>query len=602
MMDAARVYRFVLLLMGSLPVAIWTAEKELEGCYGNNGVHLSETVYACRGEWVGHISNASNLCAAGYHVCRWDDRRSLRQLEAPHVMPSNFAGGELNSDCFAYNAAQNQDSCRPCHGQPGESDQMAGIGRQCASEEYGYRRSVSCLASGRVIHDHGARPHGTESCTYWQHFSTGAVCCKDIEDTTSPSPNPRTPTTSGRLVVDLTYEESNPLVYNASQTDQGFNEPLEETEPPIYFNGCRAQNRSGLYHLRDVAACQGAWSGHVKNADTLCAPGWKVCSHENTEELGSIDFSYSKRRGLQGCFAINAAHSRGQACQRCREGSTVPLQMAGVGSFCYWSRTRTRKASRKERSCFGKGRVDATSYRPRRECSHDVSLSGVVCCRHEMEEPPHRSCGQGCVHGTCNSSMGDNDGVCQCHQDWTGPTCEQAICRPKCRHGGKCIAPNKCQCLPGYSGRLCKPEIRPCSGGCVHGMCNTTRSRQGICQCQDGWSGPTCSQAVCQQPCQNGQCVAPNICVCNKGWKGSSCHRAICKGSCNHGKCVSPDRCRCRKGWSGRRCSRAICKQPCDSRRGRCVSPNICHCFNGYIGKSCEIRLGHLSQSRKNNR
>ncbi|CAF4387551.1 unnamed protein product, partial [Adineta steineri] len=44
------------------------------------------------------------------------------------------------------------------------------------------------------------------------------------------------------------------------------------------------------------------------------------------------------------------------------------------------------------------------------------------------------------------------------------------------------------------------------------------------CACATGWSGDTCTTAICTNGCQNGgQCTAPDICTCTAGWSGATC-------------------------------------------------------------------------------
>lgn len=37
-----------------------------------------------------------------------------------------------------------------------------------------------------------------------------------------------------------------------------------------------------------------------------------------------------------------------------------------------------------------------------------------------------------------------------------GRFCETPFCHPQCLHGGVCIAPDECECPPGYQGPLCE--------------------------------------------------------------------------------------------------------------------------------------------------
>ena len=117
------------------------------------------------------MEEADNLCGDGFHVCRWDDDQSVRQLYAMDLLEILF------HDCFAYNAAQNNNGCGPCRGEYGVSDDMAGIGHGCHVNNLQPFLNRSCLKTGRVSHDEGRRPDEA-GCTFLAHTTTGAVCCK----------------------------------------------------------------------------------------------------------------------------------------------------------------------------------------------------------------------------------------------------------------------------------------------------------------------------------------------------------------------------------------------------------------------------------------
>ena len=65
-----------------------------------------------------------------------------------------------------------------------------------------------------------------------------------------------------------------------------------------------------------IAACEGGWRGHVENASSLCAPGWKVCGWRDKSLLQSL--SWEVATSVPGCYAINAAQDRG-TCQPCAD-------------------------------------------------------------------------------------------------------------------------------------------------------------------------------------------------------------------------------------------------------------------------------------------
>lgn len=58
-----------------------------------------------------------------------------------------------------------------------------------------------------------------------------------------------------------------------------------------------------------------------------------------------------------------------------------------------------------------------------------------------------------------------------------------------------------------------------CSLDCgPHGVC-----AEGVCRCDEGWTGARCDQRPCDQRCQDhGQCKN-GTCVCTQGWNGRHC-------------------------------------------------------------------------------
>ena len=68
-----------------------------------------------------------------------------------------------------------------------------------------------------------------------------------------------------------------------------------------------------------------------------------------------------------------------------------------------------------------------------------------------------------------------------CLADCTKPSCQNS-----CGQRELCVAPNTCDCIPGYDG-----------AGCL--------------------------AAKCSQQCVNGHCSAPDVCTCDPGWFDSNC-------------------------------------------------------------------------------
>nr|XP_039250420.1 multiple epidermal growth factor-like domains protein 11 [Styela clava] len=73
-----------------------------------------------------------------------------------------------------------------------------------------------------------------------------------------------------------------------------------------------------------------------------------------------------------------------------------------------------------------------------------------------------------------------------CPQSYWGPNCAN-FC-------GYCHNPQDTE-VQGVYDRTCDSV----TGGCANG-------------CQGGWSGANCDEAVCEDGCNGGECIAPNVC------------------------------------------------------------------------------------------
>uniref|UniRef100_A0A8C5NPF6 MEG11 protein n=1 Tax=Junco hyemalis TaxID=40217 RepID=A0A8C5NPF6_JUNHY len=131
------------------------------------------------------------------------------------------------------------------------------------------------------------------------------------------------------------------------------------------------------------------------------------------------------------------------------------------------------------------------------------------------------------------------------------------------------------QCCQGYyeSRDSCVPH---CSQECVHGRCVAPE----MCQCEPGWHGPDCSL-----PCPAGT------------W-GPGCNRSC---DCAHGAPCDPQSgtCHCPPGWQGPQCLQPCpgswgrgCLMSCSCRNGASCSPQdgSCTCTPGFRGPSCQRR------------
>uniref|UniRef100_A0A8C9F356 EGF-like domain-containing protein n=1 Tax=Pavo cristatus TaxID=9049 RepID=A0A8C9F356_PAVCR len=62
-----------------------------------------------------------------------------------------------------------------------------------------------------------------------------------------------------------------------------------------------------------------------------------------------------------------------------------------------------------------------------------------------------QQCSIRCMNGgTCA------DDRCQCQKGYVGVYCGQPVCEKGCQNGGRCIGPNRCACVYGFTGPQCE--------------------------------------------------------------------------------------------------------------------------------------------------
>ncbi|KAL4217533.1 hypothetical protein ACF0H5_023982 [Mactra antiquata] len=211
----------------------------------------------------------------------------------------------------------------------------------------------------------------------------------------------------------------------------------------------------------------------------------------------------------------------------------------------------------------------------------------------------------------CNSHGHQVNGICVCHDGWSGITCQHVpgtrheCDDPKCIHG-ICLywldryekVHIECHCDDDYYGDHCtytnqtQGQSYLCMNQdlCEHGTCfHRTRSTYSYsCKCENGWHGHHCDEnradretIMCgEKICRHGTCDRyhdswgnPHYkCDCDAGWRGDHCDReeysqcGYYSLQCLHGECYYNvyngrqynHHCVCIHGWHGNKCDQQI--------------------------------------------
>ncbi|KAL9952639.1 hypothetical protein ACROYT_G039917 [Oculina patagonica] len=144
-----------------------------------------------------------------------------------------------------------------------------------------------------------------------------------------------------------------------------------------------------------------------------------------------------------------------------------------------------------------------------------------------------------------------------------------------CQNDAKCV-PNydeneyHCDCVSGYTGRLCETDINECSSNpCLNGATCVDQVNGYVCNCQPGYAGVNCETNINEcssNPCLNGATCVDQVngyvCYCRPGYAATYCQTNI--NECSSNPCLNG----------------ATCVDQ--------VNGYVCNCQPGYAGVHCQ--------------
>ena len=448
----------------------------------------------------------------------------------------------------------------------------------------------------------------------------------------------------------------------------------------VYAGQCHPKCESGCFGPTD-ADCQECICHSHRNENHICVcnPDWT--GPDCSQYMGYCDDAcdgcngppvnteYPKDVGICEQCVDNAHRDENGNCQCNSDWSTA--SDCHLYSGPCWKNCAQPTGDSDPRGCYGPTEYDCYACI---EHSHR-SVDGYCACDADWGDSATGACDSytGVCDHRCSACHGPTNADCEactthasgtpctCDEGWGGKFCQyyNAKCDSHCDGctgptAGDCVrcVPNAernsdgdCICQPGIWAMSLDDDCDQCTrfidcdpicsygdedldfartcdgpgrGHCYECVTNAHRNWEGQCECDDGWTGPDCSDydgecdCKCDYSCHGptahdcNSCVANAVrdndadygldqeCVCDQWWTGDDCsiYRGPCASTC-HG-CSGPNAdecedcvanayyeadgtCRCRDEWMGSDCTqkRADCHETCEI----CLTPNLNECI-----------------------
>ncbi|CAI9717186.1 hemicentin-1-like [Octopus vulgaris] len=429
----------------------------------------------------------------------------------------------------------------------------------------------------------------------------------------------------------------------------------------LYFHGTKAEvgcaddTSEGFQWHSNLAACNGYWHGHIENGSSLCSPGWRVCSWQDTRILKNL--TWEEATSVSGCYAYNAAQDGGR-CRQCMDNMEQD-DLAGVGKDCPHQNQGLT-------SCISGGRIDASccvDSHFKHACHFKLGIaSGVLCCRLPARvpkiivRPPEKMhVYSGLIFLLTCQATGIPTPTVHWYRNGkqitknnsrfsilTSSDLMVTLARPSDTGLYSCEVTNN----QGVDMASSFVTVRDYISGCADKNTEGLHNYKNIHACKGKWDGHVkrarwlCAKgwSVCNpkdsEALQKITCHKVNMAGIGRNcrrlrYTKSSCltkgridvyhprksrgcsytagyttgvlcckrkrvksSKRRCKHSCqNGGVCVGFNRCKCLPDYKGATCQNPICTPRCPAM-SMCIKPGKCLCKPGYTGRYCKRRHG----------
>mmetsp|Transcript_106080 Transcript_106080/g.228544 ORF Transcript_106080/g.228544 Transcript_106080/m.228544 type:complete len:328 (+) Transcript_106080:478-1461(+) len=167
--------------------------------------------------------------------------------------------------------------------------------------------------------------------------------------------------------------------------------------------------------------------------------------------------------------------------------------------------------------------------------------------------------------------------------------------------GTKTVLPSgevNCDCDPGFKGNQCEEAI--CDMKCVNGTCKVSvddkNNRLQSCECFKDFIGVHCDKSLDQVRIEGNKACRGNQCFCLNDWYGEDCDERLAPLVCSgHGR-EENGFCQCDEGWQGEQCD-CTTQYKCFNE-GTCKN-NFCYCKKGWSGQFCEVPIKDILEEFK---